>query len=251
MTSPLAAYFRFKLEGWENVPTAPCLFIGNHSIGSPFVLPLLARAWHQDGGDRTVRGMMHRLAYKTPFRQWGALQRLGGIYAHPQVARDAIKRGHSLLIFPGGDVDAMRPFGRRYQPDFDGRCGFIRLAREEKLKLVPLAICGSHAAYFSLPGAQSLARLLRLQQWAGLKRFPLTLGTLGLGATLALPPLWPLLPFLGLAAALPLPTRISARFLPPVEVEIGESDQDAAERVRAAIERSLEQAAASRLTPWG
>ncbi|MBS1149221.1 MAG: hypothetical protein H6Q89_919 [Myxococcaceae bacterium] len=255
LTAPLAAYFRFRLSGWEHVPAEPCIFVANHSLASPFVLPLLARGWHQGSAGRTVRGMMHRIAYQFPFRQLGTLQALGGIYAHPDIARAALRRGHSLLVFPGGDVDAMRPFSQRCRPDFDGRRGFVRLARAEHLRLVPLAISGSHAAYVGLPGSHLLARLTLLQRYTGLKRFPFTLGTVGVAAsvaaTIALPLLWPIIPAALLAAALPLPSRIEARFLPPLSVEAGESDEAAAERVRRAIEEALTKLGSERATPWG
>lgn len=251
LMAPVAAWFRFSLTGWEHLPRQPCVIVANHSIASPFVLPLLAGAWHRHRDGRTVRDMMHRLAWQFPFRQLGVLQALGGLYAHPDVARAAVARGHSLLVFPGGDVDAMRPFSQRSRPDFDGRTGFVRFARAEKLPIVPLAIAGSHAAYVSLPGTGALARALRLSRWTGLKRFPLTLGLVGVGVTAAAPPLWGLLPLALLAAAVPLPTRIDARFLPARMVDEAEADDAAAERVRADLEAVLRENAAARVSPWG
>jgi len=69
-------------------------------------------------------------------------------------------------------VDAKRPFRDRYRVDFAKRTGFVRLARAARVKLVPLAICGSHAAYLSLPGAERLAKLVALDRWTGLSRVP-------------------------------------------------------------------------------
>ncbi len=247
----LAAYFRFSMSGWENLPPGPALVVANHSIGSPFVLPLLARAWHQRLPDRPARGLMHRVAWQWPWRQLGVLQRLGGLYAHPDVAARALERGQSLLVFPGGEFDAMRPFGQRYRVDFGGRAGFVRLARSVGVPMVPLAICGSHAAYIMLPGAARVARLLALPRWTGLKQFPLTLGVVGVAAALATPPLWPLLPFALVAAATPLPTRIEARLLPRVEVGGDESDAAVAERVRQALEAALGAMAKRRRTTLG
>jgi 1-acyl-sn-glycerol-3-phosphate acyltransferase len=247
----LEKYFRFSLTGREHVPDEPCIVVANHSIGSPFVLPLLARAWRLQFGSRPARGLMHRVAWQWPFRQIGLLQRLGGIYAHPTVAARALAKGNSLLVFPGGDVDAMRPFHERYRVKFGTRTGFVRLARATNTKLVPLAICGSQSAYVSLPGAALVARAVGLHRWTGLRFFPLTLGVVALGTTLAVPLLWPFAPALALLAAAPMPTRIEARFLPPMTVDPGESDREAAERVRSALEREVGAMATRRTTFLG
>ena len=252
LATPLAWYFRFSVHDWEQVPSEPCIIVANHSIGSPFVLPLLARAWTGHFGvKRPVRGMMHRVAWQWPFRQLGLLQRMGGIYAHPTVAKRALAAGKSLLVFPGGDLDAMRPFGERYRVDFAGRSGFARLARETGAKVVPLVICGSHATYIALPGARRLARLIALERWTGLKGFPLTLGAAALVATLATPALWSMAPLVATLAATPLPTRIEARFLSPMSVDANETDADAAERVRGSMEQALFVLAAKRSTFLG
>jgi len=248
LAAPLAAYFRFTLSGAESVPGEPCVIVANHSIGSPFVLLLLARAWTKQFGTRPVRGLMHRVAWQPPFRQLGLLQKLGGVYAHPLVAERSLRSGKSLLVFPGGDVEAMRPFRDRYRVDFAGRTGFVRLARVAGAKIVPLVICGSHATYFSLPGAERIAKLVALDRWTGLKRFPLTLGGVVATATLAVPPLWPYAPVATAFAAVPMPTRIEARFLPPLVVERDEPDAAAAERVRLTLEEELARMGRERAT---
>jgi hypothetical protein len=249
--APLAAYFRFTMSGWENLPSGPCIIAANHSVGSPFVLPLLARAWQIEVPHRQVRGLMHRVAWQGPAGKWALLQRLGGVYAHRVVAQRALDRGHSLLVFPGGEVDAMRPFGARYRVRFGGRTGFVRLAREARVPIVPLAICGSHAAYVVLPGAGTAARALGLARSTGLKGFPLTIGACAVAAMICAPPLWPFAPIAAGLALAPLPTRIEAQLLPPIYSAEGESDVAAAEHVRTKLESALQRMAASRRTFLG
>jgi 1-acyl-sn-glycerol-3-phosphate acyltransferase len=249
--APWAAYFRFRLEGWEHLPPGPCIVAANHSLLSPFVLPLLARAWHQHQGDRPVRGMMHRVAYQFPFRQLGALQALGGLYAHPEVGRAALARGCALLVFPGGEHDAFRPFSERYRAHFAGRTGFARLAREAGVPVVPLAICGSQAGYFALPGSETVGRWLRVQRWTGLKRFPLTVGIVGLAAMAVTPGLQLALGPAAALAAMPLPTRIEARFLPTTTRLDSDTDGVFAERVRQELEGGLQAMSRSRRTFLG
>jgi 1-acyl-sn-glycerol-3-phosphate acyltransferase len=239
LVAPLAAYFRFSMTGTENVPREPCLLVANHSIASPFVLPLLARGWSQHFPGRPGRGLMHRVAWQWPWRQIGILQRLGGIYAHPDVAEKALADGKTLLVFPGGELDAMRPFRDRYRIHFGGRSGFVRLARKADVKISPLVICGSQAAYISLPGSEPVAKLVGLHRWTGLKRFPLTLGVAATLSTVLVPPLWPLAFPTFMLATVPFPTRIETRFLPPIDVGSDESDDAAAERVRRVMEEEL------------
>jgi len=253
LAAPLAAYFRFRAGGFERVPEGPCLIVANHSVGALFEVPLLLRAWRLGMGARPVRGLIHRIAYEPPL-SWVRTWEIGGVLAHPPVARRVLDRGQPLLVFPGGDLDACRPFRDRYRVVFGGRTGFVRLAREAGVPIVPAVIGGAHAAYVVLPGGSSLARLLGAERHLGLKALPLTAGMpLALAAAVATavhPPAWP-----ALAAALantlvPAPARIELEILEPLRVREDESDAEAAERVRATMETALGRIAARRLTPW-
>jgi 1-acyl-sn-glycerol-3-phosphate acyltransferase len=247
----LERIFRFRISGLERVPAGPCLLVANHSIGSPLVLSLLLRAWRERLPGHPLRGLVHRIAYAWPFRLLGGLiLRSGGVFAHPEVARAALSRGCALLVFPGGDVEAMRPWSERYRIELAGRTGFARLAREAGVPIVPLAICGSHSTFVVLPGGRALSRALGLKRLWGLESFPLTLGMLAAGVTLplamAFPQLWPLALLAAAQALLPFPARIEAECLAPTSVRPEESDAEAAERVRAALQEAMDRLAAGR-----
>ncbi len=254
LTAPLSAYFPYRLDGTEHVPPGACLIACNHNAAAPHEVVLILRAWFKRFGDRPARGLAHRIAWQLPFRLFPMLQKVGAIYAHPDVARRALARGATLLVFPGGDVEALRPFGQRYRIVHDGRTGFIRLAREMKVPIVPLVTCGAHAAYVMLPGTRAMARLTRAERWAGFKAFPLTLGGAAFFALCAafpwLPIGWPVLAAAFAQMCIPLPTRIVSEFLPPITVASDETDEAAAERVRGAMQAAMSRLAAERLTPW-
>jgi 1-acyl-sn-glycerol-3-phosphate acyltransferase len=253
MTAPLERYYRFRCHGLERVPDGPCLVVANHSIGAVHEILLLLRAWYQRFGERPARGLAHQVAWQFPMSLL-QVQKIGGIYAHRDVALRALKQGQALLVFPGGDLETFRPFSERYRVTLGGRSGFARLAREAGVPIVPVVFCGSHASYIVLPGADRMARWTGLHKVFGLKAFPLTggLALLGAGALLSL--LNPVaLALLGGALAqaiVPLPSRFEAEVIDPITPRADESDEDLAERVRAAMQEAMHRLAAGRRTPW-
>lgn len=105
-----------------------------------------------------------------------------------------------------------------------------------------------------LPGARTLGRLLGLEHRFGFKGFPVTLGSMlvaALGvATIAWPELWPWLVAAFVQAILPLPSRIEAVAGEPIVPRAEETDADAAARVSAAMQATMDRLAARRRTPW-
>ncbi len=139
-------WFRPRVEGLEQVPPAPCLFICNHSAYGVFEILVLLALWNRRFGvARPVVGMAHDLGLIRPIR-WGVIP-IGGVRASHQAALEALRRGYDVLAFPGGFVDALRPFGARYEVHWGRRAGFVRVAAEAGAPVVPLVNCGSHAQY--------------------------------------------------------------------------------------------------------
>lgn len=252
--APFAFYFRFEAHGLERLPEGGCLVVANHSAGAVFEILLLHRWWFRSLGDRPVRGLMHRIAFELPLSLVPVGPWIGGVFAHPVIARRVLERGDALLVFPGGDFDACRPFSRRYEVIFGGRAGFVRVAREASVPIVPLAITGAHTVYVIPFDTRWLARLLRMER-RGLKALPVSLGALlflaaGVAA-LVKPPLWPLVVAAFVQMLWPLPTKIVVEVLDPIRPSAEEGDAEVAERVRLALEASVARHAARRFTPWG
>jgi len=161
------------------------------------------------------------------------------VRADPASARLAIARGHDLVAFPGGGVDSCRPFTAAHEVRFGGRRGYVRLALETGIPIVPIATIGSHLTYVILPGGSRLARLVRLRRWTRDTSVPITLGSLvfvfAIVAALAGLAPWSIVAVVALAALVPAPVRITSRILPAIDVRAATAHiVDPAERIEAA-----------------
>jgi 1-acyl-sn-glycerol-3-phosphate acyltransferase len=234
------------------------MVVGNHSAYGIMEIFVLLSLWtRRFGTGRPVVGLSHDVGLKWPLR-WGVV-RIGGVRASPRAAREALARGFDVLVFPGGDVDALRPFGARYEVHWGRRAGFMRTAVEAGVPIVPLANCGSHAQFTLLPGGPATARVLHLNRHR-IYAWPLPVGSLALLGTIlgwALALLSPWWIAIGLLCAFfPNPTRMQLRFLEPVDPDqllakhAGDPDA-AAESLREKIEAAVQALAAERLTAWG
>ena len=220
------------------------------------ILTLLCLWVERFGLRRPVVGLAHDIGLWWPFRL--VVLPIGGVRATSAAGLEPLARGFPVLVFPGGDLDALRPFAARNRVVWGGRHGFLRTARDAAVPVVPLVISGSHAQYTLLAGGPRLARLLCLRQLR-LATWPVPLGGYLLLATLAgwlagLFPGYAVGVALGLAF-LPNPTRIDYRFLPPEpppgpDVE-GTALAERAEALRRRMECTLGELAATRRTPWG
>jgi 1-acyl-sn-glycerol-3-phosphate acyltransferase len=86
-----------------------------------------------------------------------------------------------------------------------GRQGFIRLALEKDVPIVPMVTLGGQETALFLSRGEGLARLLRLDTSMRLKSLPVMLS----------------LPFglqIGPLPHVPLPAKVSMRFLEPIDV---------------------------------
>ena len=242
----------------ERLPPAPCLVVGNHSAYGIIEIFVMLSVWtRRFATGRPVVGLSHDVGLKRPLR-WGVL-RIGGVRASPMAAVEHLRRGYDVLVFPGGDVDALRPFSARYEVHWGGRSGFIRIAAEAGAPIVPLATCGSHAQFTLLPGGPWIARKLGLNRYR-IKTWPLPLGSLALlGSILG----WALGPLSAwwivggaLLALVPNPTRMQLKFLPAVDSRqllawCSDDELAAAEEIRRQIEAEVRAMARQRRTAWG
>lgn len=250
-------WFRPRVRGLEQIPGAPCLFVANHSAYGVFEILVMLTIWYRHfGSTRPVAGLSHEVGMMGPLR-W-PVEAIGGVHASPTAAKELLARGMDVLVFPGGFLDALRPFTARYQVRWGARSGFLRVAEESTVPIVPVANCGSHAQYTMLPGGVYLARLLGLTRLK-IHRLPVPIGLLGLLAALAVWIAgwisWPWVLLALVLAIVPNPTRMDLQFLPTLYANqlLGEALGDvraAAERVRQHLEQALNRLAACRRTPW-
>jgi 1-acyl-sn-glycerol-3-phosphate acyltransferase len=139
----LKAWFRPEVRGLDRIPEeGPVVLVGNHSGGNvaPDTLVFTAAFIRRFGARRAFYQLAHELVVAAP---WLALlRRCGMITASPENARAALRAGAAVLVYPGGDWEAHRPAWQGHRIDFHGRHGFVRLALETGVPLVPVVAIG-------------------------------------------------------------------------------------------------------------
>jgi 1-acyl-sn-glycerol-3-phosphate acyltransferase len=205
-------YFRLETSGWERLPQETSLLIGNHSGGSLTMdaWTFVADWWQRFGPERVLHATAHDVLMAAPglgdyFRQ------VGVIPASRQGVSAALTAGCDVIIWPGGDVDAMRNWRKRDQAVLGGRKGFVRQAIRSGVPIVPVASVGGHDTAFVLSEGRWIAN--GLDRISGLKeklrgtRLPIVLG-IPFGLTIETIP-----------THLPLPAKIRTELLDPIHVD--------------------------------
>ncbi len=234
-------YHRAEVRGFERVPAAPTLLVGNHNGG--IVIPdtwITGLGWYAYFGvERPMRSLVHSAVMSLPI-VGDAMRKLGSMPASPENARLGLRRGEDVLVYPGGDVETWRPWSKRNEIDFDGRTGFLRMAAEEGVPIVPVVSIGAHETLVVLTDGKDLAKRLGLDKLLRLKVFPISL---------ALP--FGLMP--GTLPHFPLPSKIVIEVLYPIEVTKKDVTPARVKRtyelVTATFQTALDRLAAERKRP--
>ena len=230
---------RPTLEGLENLPASGAyLLVANHSGGIALSeLTALVWLWRTKAGPgRKLAAMGHPFGFSI----WpisSLVRRLGVIPSTRELALATLAQGIPLLVFPGGDFETSRPIWQANRVQFAGRKGFLRIAREAKVPVVPMGIRGSAWTAPNLWRSRLLSWLLVLPRLVGVRQYPLTVVGLFGALVAALLPVHPAARALlawawigSLFAFLPwIPARIRFRIGPPLhpgELYPGDADDD-------------------------
>jgi 1-acyl-sn-glycerol-3-phosphate acyltransferase len=233
-------YFRADVRGLDRIPAdGPVLLVGNHSGGNlppdTFVFTLAFCSYF--GVERPFYQLAHNLVVSMP--GLGSLRKFGTVAANHDNARLALESGAALLVYPGGDYEVFRPSWKRHEVDFGGRKGYVKLAREAGVPIVPVASVGGQEAAFFLDRGQWLAKLLRVDKTLRLKSVPI-----------ALAPPWGLV-ISDMVPRLPLPTKIAIEVQHPIGAdEVAEADDDVVhKKVEDSLQAAVDRLAADRRFP--
>ena len=236
---PLRRYFRAQVRGLSRIPAGPALFVGNHSSGiiTPDVFVLGAALYEAQGLAGLPYGLAHEVAMRLPVAHQ-IIVPCGAVRASHANAHRLFARGEKILVYPGGDIEAMRPFCDRDRIVFGGRRGYVRLALRERVPIIPVVSAGSHATFLILHDGRFLARWLGMKRLLRVEVWPLTL-SIPWGLTLG-----PVL------AYLPYPTRMLLEVGEPIRLEPdgpeAAGDEEHVRRCAARVEATM-QAALDRL----
>ncbi len=207
-------YFRVQTSGWHHIPPHDqVLLVGSHNGGlaAPDMVMMMYDWFRRFGPERSVYGLLHPTIWKRfPIVAHLAAQ-VGAVMAHPKMAIAALRRGASVLVYPGGAKDVFRPHSLRHKICLDGNRSFIKLALEYNVPIVPLISYGAHDTLIIL--ADYYPQVRQLHEWGmpwlldiDPEVFPIYLG---LPWGLAIGPL----------PNIPLPVTIHTRVCPPIIFE--------------------------------
>jgi 1-acyl-sn-glycerol-3-phosphate acyltransferase len=200
-------WYRGEVRGLGNIPdSGAVLLVGNHSGGNltpdTVVFTLAFNTYF--GVERAFYQLAHNLVLSMP--GLGRLRKFGTVAASPENAAKALSTGAALLVYPGGDYEVHRPSWDRHKVDFDHRTGFIRLALDHDVPIVPVVSIGGQETALFLSRGERLARLLALDRMFRLKVLPISI---------ALP--WGL--NVGdMLGHIPLPAKITIETLPAINL---------------------------------
>lgn len=233
-------YFRADVRGLHRIPVeGPALLVGNHSGGNvppdTFVFTLAFCSYF--GVERPFYQLAHNLVLAYPLLGW--LRKFGAVAANAENARLALESGAAVLVYPGGDYEVYRPSWERHKVDFGGRMGYVRLARDTGVPIVPVASVGGQETALFLGRGQWLAKLLMFDKALRLKSVPISL---------ALPWGLNITDWLG---HIPLPAKIAIEVQKPIEAEEirAADDQVVHDKVLASLQAGVDRLAAERRFP--
>jgi 1-acyl-sn-glycerol-3-phosphate acyltransferase len=231
-----AKYFRVRTIGLENVPSeGPALIVANHSGGIPYDGALLIYALFRDHpAHRRLRTLVANFAFRSPWMV-NVVARIGGVRASTETAMPLLADGNLVGVFPEGLKGVGKMFRERYRLNRFGRGGFVRLARQAQVPIIPVAIVGAEEIH------PVLAKITSLAEPLGIPYIPIT----------------PTFPLLGPLGLLPVPTKWTIRFGAPIhcapfapEGQAGDGSEhltaSTAEHVRQSIDAMIAELLAQR-----
>jgi 1-acyl-sn-glycerol-3-phosphate acyltransferase len=201
-------YFRGEVRGLENIPAdGPALLVGNHSGGTMIADTFVfAQSFYEYfGPDRRFHQLAHSVAARMP--GLGLIRRYGTLVASHDNATKAFAKGAPVLVYPGGDYETFRPSTHSDKIEFGGRQGFVKLALEQGVPIVPVVSIGGQETALFVTRGETAARVTGLAKLARIKVLPVSIG----------PPFG--INLLDLPGRLPLPAKITIQVMAPVDLK--------------------------------
>jgi 1-acyl-sn-glycerol-3-phosphate acyltransferase len=222
-------WFRGEVRDLKRIPEeGPVLLVGNHSGGNitpdTIVFTLAFNTFF--GVERPFYQLAHNLVLTSPAGPY--LRRFGTVAASHENARKALDCDAAVLVYPGGDWEVNRPTWEANRIDFAQRKGFVKLALDAGVPIIPIVSIGGQETALFLSHGDRLARLLRLDKLFRLKTLPVNL---------SLPWLLNVGDFLG---HLPLPAKITVQVMDPVDLRKRYGESPDVDRIYEDITRSMQ-----------
>ena len=233
-------YFRGEVTGLERIPEGPALLVGNHSGGTMIADTFVFATcfYERFGPERRFHQLAHDIAARLPglgIRPWGTLR------ASHENAKKAFALGAPVLVYPGGDWETFRPSWHTDRIEFADRKGFIHLACEEEVPIVPVVSIGGQETALFITRGERAAKLTGLDRAARIKVLPVSIG----------PPFG--LSVLDLPPRLPIPSKIEIEVLEPIQLRerfgAHPNPDEVYDEVTAEMQDALDELSADRTVP--
>ncbi|MGZ5419578.1 MAG: lysophospholipid acyltransferase family protein [Solirubrobacterales bacterium] len=237
-----STWFRGEVRNLGRIPEdRPVLLVGNHSGGNltPDTMVFTLAFCAYFGVERRFYQLAHNLVLASPYGQ--LLRKFGTVAASHENADRALRSGGALLVYPGGDWEVHRPSWQSGEVDFANRKGFIKLALNEGVDIVPVVSVGGQETALFLSQGEHISKLLRLDKLFRLKVLPISIA-----------PPWGLNvgDFFG---HFPLPAKITIDVLEPINLrkQFGRDPDidEVYEHVTGTMQTSLDGLSAERRVP--
>lgn len=135
--------FRVQIVGTEHLTQlkSPALYVSNHNSGALIesLSALIVIKTHQPN----IFGFTHPSLFKIPLIKH-YFESLGAVPATFEVAKELFSTGSSLMIFPGGNSQALRPISKYRNNHFRSSHGWAKIAKENNVQVVPITFKNTH-----------------------------------------------------------------------------------------------------------
>ena len=187
-------WHRYEVRGIEHFDAVgPALLVGYH--GRPVAHDLcMLQEWLRERDGTITHAIMHAGMAEVPVMR-RVIPAAGFLLGDGPGVAEAFARGRKVFVTPGAVREGARRWDVRYKVDWGGRFGWLRLAIQHRVPVIPAAGWGVDDTYYGLNDAVANPRPVKafggLPVWVGV-------GPLGV---------WPFSP--------PWPVKITTVLAPP------------------------------------
>ncbi|MCX6200249.1 MAG: lysophospholipid acyltransferase family protein [Bacteroidetes bacterium] len=156
--APFKFYFAPQFYGIDELDVSkPAMYVSNHTIlgvfdGYPFAIEL----YLQKG--IILRALADSNHWLIPGWRDLIQKKLGVVEASRKNCETLMKRGDSLVVFPGGTREICKKKGEEYVLKWSDRRGFVRMAMEHGYDIIPVAAVGAEETYTVVRDANDILK---------------------------------------------------------------------------------------------
>lgn len=157
-------YFHVDVSGIEHIPeSGGAIVVANHGGGAlPYDAFMLTGAIANEAATpRRLRVIGTEVFDMLPWVSH-MYRKAGAAYASRADADYLLANGRLLGVFPEGEKGFMKPVWDAYEVQRFGRGGFVEMAEDHCVPIIPVAIVGAEETHPVVGVSETLARLVRM-----------------------------------------------------------------------------------------